>query len=85
MLLVGFALHLQPAFGIYRSPASISRGGYGLTVPVIGHISGDKDSRSAAHSVLMDLQVTDLIHLQETPEDVSIGPMSYSYKESLHR
>ena len=73
----------QEAFGIYRSRAARTGGGYGLTVGVIHAVSTRKDARHVRpRSGRLDLDVSLIVQIQLVFEDPGIRLVADSRQTS---
>src|SRR6185312_14736523 len=68
-------LRLEPTFGVDGRATALACGSDRLTIAMIVHIARDKDTRHVAHGVFYGLEIADLVHIENAPEDLGIGLM----------
>src|SRR5579863_9578578 len=77
-------LLFEPAFEVNSGSTTITGGGDGLAIAVVGHITGGEDARDVGHGMFNRHDISGLIHMNDALEQIGIGLMADGEEKALH-
>src|SRR5437870_11779996 len=79
------ALGFEPAFEVHGGPTTITGGSDGLTIAMIGDITGSEDAGNVGHGVFDRDDIANFVHIDDALEQLCVGLVTDSEEEALGR
>src|SRR5439155_16115633 len=81
---LGDSLGLEPALGVDRGLAAVTRGGDCLAVAVIVDVAGDEHALDLRAGLVANEEVALLVDLEPIAEDLRVRPIADRDEQALH-